>query len=143
MHVVVTGGAGFIGSHLVDALLAKDGYTVAVLDNLRRGRLANLARYDGDRRFRFVLGDTRNVDQVGRTLAGADTVFHLAAQSNVLGATRDPRYSFETNVCGTFNVLEAARHRGVRRVVFASSREAYGEAVSLPAACWRLWFSCW
>jgi UDP-glucose 4-epimerase len=134
MHVVVTGGAGFIGSHLVDALLAEDGHTVVVLDNLRRGRLANLARYDGDRRFRFVLGDVRDVDQVGRMMAGADTVFHLAAQSNVLGATRDPRYSFETNVCGTFNVLEAARQQDVRRVVFTSSREAYGDAVMVPAA---------
>jgi UDP-glucose 4-epimerase len=134
MHVVVTGGAGFIGSHLVDALLAEEGHTVVVLDNLRRGRLANLARYDGDRRFRFVLGDIRDVDQVERALTGADTVFHLAAQSNVLGATRDPRYSFETNVCGTFNVLEAARHQGLRRVVFASSREVYGDAVTLPAA---------
>lgn len=132
MHVVVTGGAGFIGSHLVDALLARGEDTVLVLDNLRRGRLASIARHDGDSRYRFLLGDIQNADLVDQALDRAEVVFHLAAQSNVLGAVSDPRYSFESNVCGTFNVLEAARRHRVRRVVFASSREAYGEAGSLP-----------
>ncbi len=134
MHVVVTGGAGFIGSHLVDALLARDGCSVTVLDNLRRGRLANIARYDGDLRYRFLLGDIQDAGFVAEALDRAEVVFHLAAQSNVLGAVSDPRYSFETNVCGTFNVLEAARNHRVRRVVFTSSREAYGEAEAIPVA---------
>lgn len=132
MHIVVTGGAGFIGSHLVDALLARPFVTVLVLDNLRRGRLVNIAHHDGDPRFHFLDGDIRDEQTVELALRGAQCVYHLAAQSNVMGAVSDPRYSFETNVRGTFNVLDAAQRLGVRRVVFASSREAYGEARCLP-----------
>lgn len=132
MQAVVTGGAGFIGSHLVDALLAVPENAVLVLDNLRRGRSANLEAHRNEPRYRFELGDVRDAEQLSVALAGADVVYHLAAQSNVMGAVTDPRYSFETNVVGTFNVLEAARRGGVRRVVFASSREAYGEAAVLP-----------
>lgn len=133
MHVVVTGGAGFIGSHLVDALLADRGVAgVLVVDNLRRGRLANLAQHDGDPRFGFLPGDIREPRLVEEALRGAEVVFHLAAQSNVMGAVGDPRYSFETNVAGTYNVLEAAHRARVRRVVLASSREAYGEARVVP-----------
>lgn len=134
MHVVVTGGAGFIGSHLVDALLARRDVSVLVIDNLRRGRLVNLAHHDGDERFRFVPGDVRDAEFLREALRGAEVVYHLAAQSNVMGAVSDPRYSFETNVAGTFNVLDAALRCGVRRVVFASSREAYGEAQALPVS---------
>ncbi len=135
MYVVVTGGAGFIGSHLVDALLADRGVaTVLVVDNLRRGRLANLAQHDGDPRFRFLPGDIRDPALVEEALGGTEVVFHLAAQSNVMGAVSDPRYSFETNVVGTYNVLEAALRCSVRRVVFASSREAYGEARAIPVS---------
>lgn len=132
MNVVVTGGAGFIGSHLVDALLARLGTDVLVLDNLRRGRLSNLGRHDGNPHFRFLPVDIRDAEAVDGALDGAQLVYHLAAQSNVLGAISDPRYSFETNVTGTFNVLDAAQRNGVDRVVFASSREAYGEAQYLP-----------
>lgn len=132
MHVVVTGGAGFIGSHLVDALLARPFTTVLVLDNLSRGRLAFLGRHDGDPRFHFLSGDVREPAEVMEALRGAEVVYHLAAQANAMGAVSDPRYSFETNVLGTFNVLDAALRCGVRRVVFASSREAYGEASAVP-----------
>jgi UDP-glucose 4-epimerase len=132
MHVVVTGGAGFIGTHLVEALLERGGCTVLVLDNLHRGRSDTVARYEGDERVRFLRGDVRDAAMVERALDDADLVYHLAAQSNVLGAVSDPRYSFETNVAGTFNVLEAARQGRARRVVFASSREAYGEVERLP-----------
>jgi UDP-glucose 4-epimerase len=134
VHVVVTGGAGFIGSHLVDALLARETTSVLVVDNLRRGRLINIAHHDGDPRFNFLLGDVREPDVLAEALRDADVVYHLAAQSNVMGAVSDPRYSFETNVMGTYNVLDAALRTGVRRVVFASSREAYGEARSVPVA---------
>jgi len=132
MHIVVTGGAGFIGSHLVDALLEGGEDTVLVVDNMRRGRMANLAHHERDARFRVLVGDIRDEGFVHSALRGADLVYHLGAQSNVLGALSDPRYSFESNVGGTFNVLEAARQHGVRRVVFASSREAYGETTRLP-----------
>ncbi len=131
-RVVVTGGAGFIGSHLTDELLADAGVSVLVLDNLSRGRLSNIAHHDGNRRFELMVGDVRQPATVERALAGADTVYHLAAQSNVMGALNDPRYSFESNVLGTFNVLDACVRLGVRRMVFASSREAYGEPRTTP-----------
>jgi UDP-glucose 4-epimerase len=132
MRVVVTGGAGFIGSHLVDALLACPTNRVIVLDNFRRGSRANLQQHRDDTRLCLIEGDVRDAETLLRLLDQAEVVFHLAAQSNVLGAVSDPRYSLETNVVGTFNVLDAARRSGVRRVVFSSSREAYGEARDLP-----------
>ncbi len=132
MRIVVTGGAGFIGSHLVDALLTRPSSDVLVVDNLSRGRRSNLSGNDGDPRLSVTVGDIRDPATVDRALRDAEVVYHLAAQSNVMGAVSDPRYSFETNVAGTFNVLESAARHGVRRVVFASSREAYGEPASLP-----------
>jgi nucleoside-diphosphate-sugar epimerase len=131
-RVVVTGGAGFIGSHLVDRLLTDDCADVVVIDNLTRGRLANLARWQLDPRLDVVQGDVRDADTVDLLVRGADVVYHLAAQSTVMGAVRDMSYTFSTNVVGTFNVLTAAARARVRRVVFASSREVYGEPISLP-----------
>ena len=134
MEILVTGGAGFIGSHLVDALLERPDVHVRVLDNLHRGRWQNLVRHAADPRLTPIEADVRDVAVLREALRGVDVVFHLAAQSNVLGAVGDPRYAFESNVCGTFNVLEAAATAGVRRVVFASSREAYGEPRTLPVS---------
>ena len=128
--IVVTGGAGFIGSHLIDRLVSGFSGEIVALDNLRRGNLANLSHH-GDR-VRFVEGDIRSFDTVEGVLEGADLVFHLGAQSNVLGAVQDITYSFTTNVDGTFNVLRAAASRGVSRVVFSSSREVYGDVTELP-----------
>lgn len=132
--VVVTGGAGFIGSHLVDRLLAGGSGPVVVIDNLHRGRRENLAVHEGDPRLSFVLGDVRDAHLLDEHLAGAEIVYHLAAQSNVMGAAQDVSYSFESNVVGTFNVLRAALAAGVANVVFASSREVYGEPLELPVA---------
>jgi UDP-glucose 4-epimerase len=129
-RVVVTGGAGFIGSHLVDRLLAESHAEVVVLDNLHRGRLENLPR--SEPRLHVVLGDIRDDELVDATLHGAAIVYHLAAQSTVLGGVKDPSYNVTTNVLGTFNVLRAAARHGVDRLVFASSREVYGEPVTLP-----------
>ncbi len=126
MKVLVTGGAGFIGAHLVGALAAA-GDEVVVLDNLRRGDAAKLPN-----RVRFVEGDIRDPAAVRAALDGCARVYHLAAQSNVLGAVSDADYSFTSNVVGTYNVLVAARDAGVERMVFTSSREAYGEADQLP-----------
>jgi len=126
MRVVVTGGAGFIGKHLVAALVAR-GDSVTVLDNLRRAERE--AVHPGAT---FIEGDIRDPETVARAFEGAARVFHLAAQSNVMGALSDARYSFTTNVVGTFNVLEAATAAGVERVVFSSSREVYGEAEAIP-----------
>jgi UDP-glucose 4-epimerase len=130
--VVVTGGAGFIGSHLVDRLLADTHSDVVVLDNLHRGRLTNLAQHTDSPRLSIIQGDIRNADVVAETLRGADAVYHLAAQSTVMGAVDDLDYSFSTNAIGTFNVLRESARASVRRVVFASSREVYGEPIELP-----------
>ncbi|MCH8116249.1 MAG: SDR family oxidoreductase [Chloroflexi bacterium] len=129
MKVVVTGGAGFIGSHLVDGLLDK-GAEVTVLDNLSTGSLGNLDQVIGD--IRFVEDDIRDLDAVKRAVAGADTVFHEAALGSVPRSIEDPATSNDVNVNGTLNVLVASRDAGVRRVVFASSSSVYGDTPTLP-----------
>ncbi len=140
MIVLVTGGAGFIGRHLVRRLLATPGVEqVRVLDNLFRPCPAP-GSFPGDPlvndlRVVFQKGDIRNPQTCREAVEGAELVFHLAAQSNVLGSVTDLDYSFTSNVAGTVNVLSAARDAGsVRRVVFASSREVYGEPADLPVA---------
>jgi UDP-glucose 4-epimerase len=130
--VVVTGGAGFVGSHLVDRLLADSRAEIVVLDNLTRGRLANLARHQANPRLLLRGGDIRDVATVADVVRGADIVYHLAAQATVMGAVQDLDYSFSTNVVGTFNVLRESAAAGVRRVLFTSSREVYGEPIELP-----------
>src|SRR5215471_3553970 len=96
--IVVTGGAGFIGSHLVDRLLGSTDAHVLVFDNLHRGRLSNLVRWRDNPRLRFVMGDLREGDAVREAFKDARIVFHLGAQSTVMGAVRDPEFSFGTNV---------------------------------------------
>ena len=130
MKILVTGGAGFIGSHLVDRLVFDRTAEVSVLDNLSRGRIEHLVQ--SQHRVQFIQGDIRDRSLLRDTMTDADLVYHLAAQSNVLGAVRDVDYSFETNVVGTYEVLRAAAAAGVRRVIFSSSREVYGEPASLP-----------
>ena len=130
--VVVTGGAGFIGSHLVDRLLDDAHAQVVVLDDLSRGTPDNLSRHAGDPRLTIVRGDIADAAAVANAFRGAGTVYHLAALSTVMGAARDVARAFRTNVLGTFNVLRAATAEGVRRVVFASSREVYGEPLAIP-----------
>jgi len=128
MKILVTGGAGFIGAHLVAAALAA-GDEVVALDNMRRGVRAKLSD-----EARLVEGDIRDRDTVALAMRGVQRVYHLAAQSNVLGAVTDTDYSFTSNVVGTYNVLVAARDAGVERVIFTSSREVYGEVEQLPVA---------
>jgi UDP-glucose 4-epimerase len=138
MSIVVTGGAGFIGRHLVARLWAARGAfgagdePVVVIDNLRRGSRQALAPLEDAGAVRFIEGDVRDAALLREALRGAEYVFHLAAQSNVIGSEADPDYAFSTNVTGTYNVLQAALHHGVRRLVFASSREVYGQPARLP-----------
>lgn len=127
MQVTVTGGAGFIGRHLVAALAAR-GHRAVVLDNLHRGDFD----WPGAAMATCIAGDVRNPDDCARAVSGSDAVVHLAAQSNVMGSQSNPNYTYETNVNGTWNVARAASDAGVRHLVFASSREAYGEPTSLP-----------
>jgi UDP-glucose 4-epimerase len=136
MAIVVTGGAGFIGRHLVERL-CQDGMgvtsePVVVLDNMRRGSREALAPLIADGRVRLIEGDVRDADAIRKAVTGAETIFHLAAQANVMGSESDPDYAFGTNVTGTYNLLEAAQETGVRRIVFASSREVYGQPPMLP-----------
>jgi UDP-glucose 4-epimerase len=126
---LVTGGAGFIGSHLV-AALAAGGVRVAVLDDLSSGHLQNLAAVAD--RIRFVRGDVRDRGVVAQAAAGCEVVFHLAAVVSVPKTTEDPLGSAAVNETGTLNVLEEARSGNARRLVFASSSAVYGDDPVLP-----------
>ena len=126
METLVTGGAGFIGSHLVDGLLA-DGHTVRVLDDLSTGREENL-----DPAAQLIQGSVADAGVVARAVAGVEVVFHLGALGAVARSVADPRASNAANVDGTLNVLTEARDAGVRRVVFASSSSVYGGAEIVP-----------
>lgn len=127
---LVTGGAGFIGSHLVDALVG-DGHVVRVLDNFSTGRRANLESALASRKIEIVEGDVREADVVREAVVGTDGVFHLAALVSVQKSIEQPQFSFDINVYGTVNVLEAARWARIPRVVLASSAAVYGDA-SVP-----------
>lgn len=127
-RALVTGGAGFIGSNIVDELLRR-GSSVTVLDDLSTGYRENL-RAEGEAA--FVEGDVRDRGAVERAVEGCDVVFHLAASVGNKKSIDDPRHDAETNVLGTINVLEAARAAGVRKVVVSSSAGVFGELKTLP-----------
>ena len=128
--VLVTGGAGFIGSHLVDRLLA-EGFEVWVLDDFSAGRMENVSCHTGVRGFHLVRGDVRDVGLVKKLVAdvdGVDAVFHLAALVDVALSVENPVLFDEVNVVGTLNLLKACVDSGVRRFVFASSAAVYGDS---------------
>jgi UDP-glucose 4-epimerase len=129
--VLVTGGAGFIGSHLCEHLL-KDGYRVRVLDNFSTGHRENLAGYLQD--IEFIQGDIRDPQAVIRSIQGVDVVFHLAAQISVAESMKDPAGCFDINVTGTNLLLQTAASLGVQKVVISSSAAVYGNQDSLPIA---------
>jgi nucleoside-diphosphate-sugar epimerase len=123
LRVLVTGGAGFIGSHLVGSLLER-GDTVRVLDNFATGRRANVAPFADD--IELIEGDVCSFERVTHAVAGCDAILHQAALPSVPRSVQDPLTSNETNVTGTLNVLLAARDHEVDRVVYASSSSIYG-----------------
>jgi nucleoside-diphosphate-sugar epimerase len=127
--VLVTGGAGFIGSHLVDALVA-GGARVRVLDNFATGHRENLAHVLD--RLDLVEGDIRDADACRRAAEGVDIVFHQAALGSVPRSIREPSATFSVNVLGTVNVFTACRDCGIGRVVYASSSSVYGDSEKLP-----------
>ncbi len=130
MDVLITGGAGYIGSHLADRLLA-DGHSVVALDDLSTGRMENIAHHLGNPRFVWVQGDVRDAALVARLVGQCDVVFHLAAVVGVAHVIHDPLRCVQVNIGGTEAVLAAAfAHR--RRVVFASSSEVYGKNDRVP-----------
>lgn len=122
---VVTGGAGFIGSHLVDRLLA-DGAEIVVLDDFSTGRPQNLAHLKGEKRLTLVQADVCDHARIAPHFAGAERVFHLAALADIVPSIERPTDYFRANVVGTQSVLEAARAAGVRRFVYAASSSCYG-----------------
>jgi UDP-N-acetylglucosamine/UDP-N-acetyl-alpha-D-glucosaminouronate 4-epimerase len=127
--VLVTGGAGFIGSHLVRALLER-GDDVRILDNFSTGNRGNLAGVDGD--IEIVEGELRSYERVQNAVRGQEFVFHQGALPSVPRSVQDPLTTGAVNVEGTLNVLLASRDEGVRRLVFASSSSVYGSQASLP-----------
>jgi len=131
MHVVVTGGAGFIGSHLVDALIER-GHAVTVLDNFSNGSMNNVKPHMKNRDFKLVKGDIRDKAALKRALHGADAVVHLAAMISVPLSVKNPKLAQEVNVEGTLSILTASREAEVKRFVYASTCAVYGEAKKLP-----------
>jgi nucleoside-diphosphate-sugar epimerase len=129
MRILVTGGGGFIGSHLAQALL-EDGHEVRILDNFATGRRQNLR--DLDPSYELVEGDIQSYERTHKATLGCDVVFHQAAMPSVPRSIQDPLTSNASNVIGTLNVLLAARDNGVGRVVFASSSSVYGASEGLP-----------
>jgi UDP-glucose 4-epimerase len=131
--MVVTGGAGFIGSNLAEHLLSM-GFSVTVIDNLSTGKEQNLAGWSigAGNRFQFLRTDINNTDEMRRAFAGVSYVFHLAAIPSVARSIENPAATEFSNINGTLSVLTAARDAGVKRVVAASSSSIYGDEPNLP-----------
>jgi len=127
--ILVTGGAGFIGSHIVDKLVA-EGFEVTVVDNLDTGRLENIAHHQGKEGFHFIKGDIRDFNLVKETIKDMDAVFHEAALASVTLSVENPILTNDINVTGTLNLLKASSDLGVKRFIYASSAAIYGETPS-------------
>jgi UDP-glucose 4-epimerase len=131
MKTLVTGGAGFIGSHLTDLLLSK-GHQVTVLDNLCGGWLKNLEEAKKKPNFCFVNADIRDPKALKGHFDNVDWVFHLAALADIVPSIEKPRDYFETNVDGTYNVLEASKNANIKRFIYSASSSCYGLAQQFP-----------
>lgn len=133
MRILVTGGAGFIGSNLVEALLTNDAVTeVRVLDDLSTGNLQNFDPITKNARFRFIEGDIRSYETCLQACNGIDLISHQAALGSVPRSINDPLTSNDVNITGTLNIFTAAKEQGVKRVVYAASSSTYGDHPGLP-----------
>jgi UDP-glucose 4-epimerase len=130
-RILVIGGAGFVGSHIVDQLLDEPVREVIVLDNLVRGTRENLSTAVGDDRVSRVEGSILDTELLAELMSGTDYVFHLAALW-LYECVHEPRSAVEVNIVGTFNVIEAAQAAGVKKVINSSSASVYGDAVETP-----------
>ena len=130
MKVLITGGAGFIGSHLADRLL-EVGAEVRILDDLSTGKRENLPDHDA---LEFIEGDIRDTEMVSRCLEGVDAVVHLAAIASVQASIDDPIRTHQVNFDGTLNLLEASRRTGIKRFLYACSAAVYGDTASIPVS---------
>lgn len=131
-RILISGGAGFIGSHLVD-LLVSYGHKVRVLDNLSTGNIENINGHIERGTVQFIQGDIQDASLVEKSLEDVEIVVHLAAQTSVPYSIQNPRITFEVNVNGTLNMLRSCANWGIKKLVFASSSAIYGETISLPA----------
>lgn len=131
MRALVTGGAGFIGSHLVDALI-KEGHRVTVVDDLSTGRLENLAQQKGNPRLKFVRADITRLKAIVPFFRRTDVVFHLAAKADIVPSIVNPMVYYTANVTGTLCVVEACRLSGVEKIVYAASSSCYGIPCKFP-----------
>ena len=129
--VLVTGGAGFIGSHIIDALIAED-HEVYILDNLHSGKTENIAQHLGKKCFHFIKGDVRDRETVKLAVREVDAVVHEAALVSIARSIEDPTLTNDVNVTGTLNLLKAGLDVGVKRFIFASSAAVYGKTEKLP-----------
>ena len=130
---LVTGGAGFIGSHLVDKLL-KEGHKVIVIDNFSNGRLQNLKQYKENKNLNIVKSDVANYDKIEKHFKGIDWVFHLAALADIVPSINNPLIYHRSNVDGTINVLEASRKNNIKRFIYTASSSCYGIPNKYPTS---------
>ncbi len=130
-RILITGGAGFIGSNLCDSFIESDNEVIC-FDNLSTGFRSNIEHLESKGAFTFIEGDIRNYDQVAEAMKGVDLVLHQAALGSVPRSINDPITSNNVNISGFLNVLEAARNLGVSRVVYAASSSTYGDSKKLP-----------
>lgn len=129
--VLVTGGAGFIGSHLVDKLLAEDQFVI-VLDNFSTGRLENLSHLEGNRNLALIETDISDFDKIISYFQDVDIVFHLAALADIVPSMVNPKEYYRSNVTGTMCVVEASRQSGVKKLLYAASSSCYGIPSAYP-----------
>jgi UDP-glucose 4-epimerase len=127
--ILVTGGAGFIGSHMVDRLI-KEGFDVRVLDNLSSGRLENLAHHGNS--IKVIIADLKKPEEILSNIKGVNAIFHFAANPEVRVSSTNPEIHFNENIVTTFNLLEAMRKKDIKQLVFASSSSVYGEPNIIP-----------
>jgi len=131
MKYLVTGGVGFIGSHIVDNL-SDAGHEVIILDNFFSGRKENISHLEGNKKIHFIQGSITDPETLKTACESVDGIFHEAAIASVSRSVKNPVATCEANVSGTLNVLVAARDAGVKKVVFASSSSVYGDTPTLP-----------
>jgi len=131
LKVLITGGSGFIGSHLIDSFL-KVGYETVVFDNFSSGKIENIRQYMSNKSFQLIKGDVRNPEDVEEAVKGVDAVYHLAAIVNIPLSIENPLLIEDVNVRGTLNLLEASVKHNVQQFIYVSTCAVYGEARYLP-----------
>ena len=131
MKVIITGGAGFIGSHLADFIIDLD-FEVIVIDNLSIGRLENISHLLEHPKFTFLNADITNYNAIEQVFKGTDLVFHLAALADIVPSIENPKGYYDVNVNGTFNVLEACRNYKIKKIIYTASSSCYGIPDNYP-----------